>query len=779
VKRAVLGLAILAGAACYSALAADEPPAIADARGRSDKELLPTYGTCHLGDFRHHSCLTAEAWDALAWQSVGFLHAANDENYRNTFGPRYRLSLEILADGRPQHVTPQHITQQLDCRTTAGTADAVDFQRIDMLVASLQWITAWQCRNTTSKDLEIEFRATLTDDHQLARSILDMAEGHMIVTDTFVSHLLAFDRKPRLVLYKSEMSLAWTATVPAGRECAVCLAIRPGWGQSDVDKARSTAMNYNTCRKLAADELAAAFAAEFPAATAEIGVPGARLTFADMAKLAAAKQQRLARMMPRLCGFPARWHGLWDYTLDLLRAGTKPPQGQCSDVWMTGDPMFYLWTFYWDTALTAHAYGNLDAATASRTLLTFLRTGIRPDGSAWLQFNPVKRYPNDRPQLLNIPLALWDCYQITRDKRCIAEAYPILVRHQEWLDRVWNKRPAGPIADLDWNIDYGCALHQERHIWLDMTTFQVSQYEHLAKMAELLGHNSARVAAWRAKAAELRTAINRYMWNAADGAYYCLKSRNLEQTKVSCPIEFYTLVTGVAAPPQVSRLVQRLVDPAKYAPGGKGRYFCPSVAYDDPSFAIRPHGAGGWGGNIWLVEPYYTVRGLCAYGMQDEAAAVARNLYGMAADEYLRTGSIWEQYNPASGHGIHLKYFTSGIASTIVDMLLRGVLGFQRCDDPAAFYFTPRPAGGQWQGVENLRLAGNVFLDLKARCAGQSIVAKVRVAGPGDSRQRLRVYAVKAAGGAKRLFATVDAREGGNVSLSAERGTRFLWEIVP
>ena len=266
---------------------------------------------------------------------------------------------------------------------------------------------------------------------------------------------------------------------------------------------------------------------------------------------------------------------------------------------MAGDLHFYLWTFYWDTALSAHAYCHADPDAAARVLLNFLRTGIRPDGSTWLQFNPVQRFPNDRPQLLNIPMALWDSYQITRDKARIAEAYPLLERHQDWIGRVWNKRPNGPIADLDWNIDYGCDLHKERHLWLDMTTFQVAQYEYLAKMARLLDRDAATVAKWKSKAAQLKDAINRLMWNEADGAYYCLKARNLEQTKVSCPIEFYTLTTGVASPPQAQRLIKRLLDPDKYAPGKRGSFFCPSVSYDDPSFKVVPDGGGGWGGNIW------------------------------------------------------------------------------------------------------------------------------------------------------------------------------------
>jgi hypothetical protein len=539
-------------------------------------------------------------------------------------------------------------------------------------------------------------------------------------------------------------------------------------------------MDFNTCAKLSIPALAQTRDMEFRSCAGLLGLPETQLNWNDLTKLAQAKQRRWNDAVPRLTGFPASWAGTFDYTLDLLRVGTKMPQGQCQDIWMVADPMYYVWTFYWDTALAAHSYCNLDAEAATRTLLTFLHRGIQEDGHAWIQFNPVAHYPNDRPQLMNIPLALWDCYQISRNKGMIAEAYPILARHQAWIDRVWNKRPNGPIADLDWNIDYGCALDKERHIWLDMTTFQVSQYECLAKMAELLDKDASLAARWRLKAVQLKAAINKFMWNEQDGAYYCLKARNLEQTKVSCPIEFYTLTTGVASQDQARLLMKRLFNPAKYAPGEKGKFFCPSVSYDDPSFKVVPDGYGGWGGNIWLVEPYYTVRGLVRYGLQDEAATVTTNLYKMVADEFARTGSIWEQYNPTNGHGIHLEYFTSGISSCVVDLLLRGVFGFERTDDPDAFYLTPAPIADDWHGITNLPLSGSLRLSIQMkRTAENETACKVGMSGREKQFRKIEIYRVNPGTGAKEPVLRTALSPNGEtaVILKKIKDSRYLWEF--
>jgi hypothetical protein len=748
--------------------------------GRTDCEMMEAYGACFLTDFRHHSLLISDTWNSLAWQSIGYLHAANDEEYRKTWGPKYQLSLQIFVDAVPQLVIPGETTHQFDCRTINGSTEHLAFQRIDMLLASLQWVSAWKCRNMAGSEVEIEYHVILSDDQNLAKTLVEKTDRHLIVQDSFISYLVAFDRKPEISTNATTVTLSWKERIAPQKDFSVSLGFRSGWGEPDVDKTRSSSMNYNKCTKLSTPDLVKTREVEFHVASAMLGLPKVQLEWDDLAKLAEVKQRYLNKSMPRLTGFPASWEGLFDYTLDLLRVGTKAPQGQCKDIWMAADPMFYLWTFYWDTAATAHSYCHLDADAAARTLLTFLRGGIQDDGHTWLQFNPVARYPNDRPQLMNIPMALWDCYQVSRNQEQLAEAYPLLEKHQDWIDRVWNKRPNGPIADLDWNIDYGCALHDERHLWVDMTAFQVDQYEHLAKIAELLNKDTVTIEKWRRKAFQLRDAINQYMWNAEDGAYYCLKSSNLEQAKVSCPIEFYTLTTGIASQAQARKLIKRLFDPAKYAPGGKGRYFCPSVSFDDPSFNIVVDGSGGWGGNIWLIEPYYTVRGLTRYGLQQEAFAVATNLYQMAADEFVRTGSLWEQYNPATGQGIHLKYFTSGIGSSVVDMLLRGVFGFERTDDPTAFYLTPTPVTDDWQGICNLALSGATRLDIWMKRSGMDTACRVHIAGQSPDYQFVEIQWMDLQTGAKEIVKRMklDAQSEAEVLLTKTTGGRCLWKLV-
>src|SRR5690606_12503739 len=109
---------------------------------RTDKERMETYGTCYFTDFRHHTWLKKPSWDTVTWQSIGGRNAANDEDFRNTYGPEFKLQLEVFVDGKKQEIVLDTIAQQMDVRTTKGGSEKLAFERIDMILASLQWATA-------------------------------------------------------------------------------------------------------------------------------------------------------------------------------------------------------------------------------------------------------------------------------------------------------------------------------------------------------------------------------------------------------------------------------------------------------------------------------------------------------------------------------------------------------------------------------------------------------------------------------------------------------------
>jgi hypothetical protein len=305
-----------------------------------------------------------------------------------------------------------------------------------------------------------------------------------------------------------------------------------------------------------------------------------------------------------------------------------------------------------------------------------------------------------------------------------------------------------------------------------MNVFQVDQYRTLASMARLLGKRDE-ADDWERRADRLADGVRRIMWDSEKGAFMCVDAKTLKRLEIGTPVEFFTMTTGVATRGQAESLVARVRDPRKYAPGPGHPFAVPSAPFDDPSFAIKD----GWGGTIWPVQPYYTVRGLARYGYQDDAANIARNIFGMVASEFVRTGTVWEQYRPDNGRGMHLGLFTSGITVTVSDMLLRGVFGFERVDDALAFYLNPRPSGEGWEGVSNLRLGGDRRLDIRVKRDAGGALCRIRFHGLPESVRAVEVDRVD--GNRTETISKTAIKDAGvEIRLPDRPGARYLFRLA-
>jgi hypothetical protein len=252
-----------------------------------------------------------------------------------------------------------------------------------------------------------------------------------------------------------------------------------------------------------------------------------------------------------------------------------------------------------------------------------------------------------------------------------------------------------------------------------------------------------------------------------------VNGKTMQRLATGSPIEFYALTVDLASAKQAERLVKRVKDPAKYAASAKFPFAIPSAPFDDPSFTI----SDGWGGTIWSVEPYYTVRGLARYGYQDEAAQIAGNIYGMIAREYARTGSIWEQYRPDNGRGMHLDHFTSGITATVCDMLIRGVLGFERADEPLTFVLAPRPVGKEPQGVTNFPLRKECRMDIRLKDEGDFTACRIRFSGLPAGIRAVELSWQK--GDQSEPAGTIELRDDGmECKIPKQNGTRARLRLV-
>ena len=754
----------------------ENPPTTRFANNRSDKDLVAGYGTCQVDDFRILTLLRAESWDFLHWATFG--NAV--QGAVGFSGWTYEQRLRVSVDG--EEVTPdaqvQQVEQQFDFRLLEVSAPALTIERLDTVMSSRQWTTALRVTNRKSGPARFVVVVEWTTQDKGALDVRPWSDGG---SNGFCYSIA--NGPPTLV------SLGAQGTWKANGNAVVCsrweMDLKPdeaktvdmnvfvGWAKMPAYRDKGPGV-CATVEQATLDRRADSDG--FRRVMAGLGVSAIGDQWHDLQKTCDAKRHFLYDRMPQLVGFDPEWDGMWRYTFDLIRSGIYPAQGNFKGEWVVGDLLGYRDMFYWDSAATTHTFCNWDAGLCARMMRTFW-SSMLPEGAVCVSANPFRTFDNPTPQLANEMMALWECYRITRDKELLRLFYPIIVRHVRWLETKRNHTPDGPLMDIGCNIDYGPPLlFQGPTIWPDVQFFLVDRYQRLAKVATLIGRPQAEVDEWSGKAAELAEAIRKHMWDETEGTFWCVTDK-LEFKKVPSPIEFHSMTTGVATRQQAERLLLRLKDPAKYAPNAKFPYGLPSVPFDSPSF----HVTDGWSGTIWPIQTYYTVRGLVDYGFPDEAAALTTNLYGMMARHYWGTGSIWEQYDPATGNNLsaivpgHARgFFVSGITTTAPDMLLRGVIGFDRTDDPLAFFLTPRPMKADWHGIENLTLSGNIKLAIQIKDNGNSAACKVRVTGLESGRARIGI----SANGKSYRELPLDGHNEVETVLTETEGTRYLWKFI-
>jgi len=103
----------------------------------------------------------------------------------------------------------------------------------------------------------------------------------------------------------------------------------------------------------------------------------------------------------------------------------------------------------------------------------------------------------------------------------------------------------------------------------------------------------------------------------------------------------WPLVVGAAAPEQAKSVIEEnLLNPA--------RFFCEhpitTVGVEDPRFELRM-----WRGPAWNSMTYWAARGCVHYGAFEAARTLLEKALDDSAEQFERTGTIWEFYHPRGG----------------------------------------------------------------------------------------------------------------------------------
>ncbi len=181
----------------------------------------------------------------------------------------------------------------------------------------------------------------------------------------------------------------------------------------------------------------------------------------------------------------------------------------------------------------------------------------------------------------------------------------------------------------------------------DINAFLHREYLALARLAARLGRKGDQ-AGFAAKAAALREAIDKHLWDAVAESYWNLHVGTRQWCQRVSYSNFVPLWAGMVPPARAKAMIRRYLwsEVHMLTPHGLR-----SLSRRDPDYnnsnMIIPY--SNWQGPVWPIANYFFFVALMNYGFRDEA----RDLVGRLTRLYLRDidfcGSLHENYNAETG----------------------------------------------------------------------------------------------------------------------------------
>lgn len=255
------------------------------------------------------------------------------------------------------------------------------------------------------------------------------------------------------------------------------------------------------------------------------------------------------------------------------------------------------------------------------------------------------------------PLAAWSVYLRHPSEEMLAKVYPVYQKLYPPSDSALVRGGKG-----NGNVGKGMDDTPMRENWrnlgemysLDMSCMKAWSLEFLARMAAVLKRDDD-ANRYRAAHAELVQRINRTFWNEAEGIY---RNRYISGAwpVTESPTSFYPWLAGAAAPEISERLLQKLLDPAKFW----GEFVIVSLAKDDPQYGKQATEVGWdgkhlyppycyWRGNVWSPPTYMVYEGLKRSGQDEIAADYARKCINIWWKNWEPHGWTPENHHPETG----------------------------------------------------------------------------------------------------------------------------------
>jgi glycogen debranching enzyme len=377
-----------------------------------------------------------------------------------------------------------------------------------------------------------------------------------------------------------------------------------------------------------------------------------------------------------------------------------------------------------DASLSLHATKWVDQRFSEEMLRGF--SGVQKDDGR------IPLYGHDKvpdyPTCSSLPKLFQAAYAVLRqskDRELKQSVYLTLKRYLDWwFSDVRRDAETGLITGV-FEESFPPVENQLKAVaQVDLNVELVIGCHIVAELAEDLGH-AADHKLYTSYQEELRSAINKYMWDEHTGAYYSYHVKDKKRDSTLICYTFDPFRMRIAPAERISRMIDMLTDDNYFnwsnnavtsAAKTAGIYTETRGPYD---------GAPAWSGSIWTMRNEVIIQGLEDIGRYDLSANLALKTVRLFNNNYT------EFVNPTdgSGHGVQ-RYAWS--AAQYIQILVGKIFGIDYNQQTATIRIRPNldsSLTGERISLERLLLPNGSRLDLHIDYCADSIGIAYSISG--------------------------------------------------
>lgn len=306
--------------------------------------------------------------------------------------------------------------------------------------------------------------------------------------------------------------------------------------------------------------------------------------------------------------------------------------------------------YYWDTYFTSlglmHTKRHHQAYEQADNLLhLFQRLGMIPTGN--------RTYLTARSQPPFLTSLLLELYDAGASKEWLAPRIEVAKQEYEhvwrgtlqphWrqvfegLSRNYEVNLIDELAEAESGWDYTTRFHGRalQYIPVDLNAL-LYKYETDFERTALIMGKPEEAKQWQQRAIQRREQVDEYLWNQQAGFYFDYNYKLGKSSKVWSLAGYYPLWAGMASDEQAEALVRNL-EHFEHMGGLVTTLQYPNVSEHHDAQWVYPNG--------WAPLHLLVVRGLAAYGYENEAQRTALRWLHTNLYNFSRHGKFFEKYN--------------------------------------------------------------------------------------------------------------------------------------